>query len=367
LYCDFGSSPSSKILGFDVDSTLITTKSGKTFAVNEDDWRLLYDNIPAKVQAKAAEGFRVVIFTNQGGVSKGHVSLSGIQGKLSRIVEALGMPVLVMAALGTDEFRKPCTGMWDFLKTELSQGTDIDIAASLYVGDAAGRPAKGSRKKDFSDTDLKYALNIGAPFNTPEQFFLDQPEVVPTPAFDPRTLLRSGSLFKNSSKAKACADTQEMIVFIGAPASGKSTFWKTHLAEYVRVNNDTLKSKDKCIRAAQQALASGKSCVIDNTNPTREVRNTYIAIARTADVPVRAFDFASEKSLSFHLDTLREVNSFRSHLSKRVGSMPIHTFFKNYEAPKLEEGFSEVLQVNLVGGPFDNEEDERLFYSFVYS
>lgn len=31
-----------------------------------------------------------------------------------------------------------------------------------YVGDAAGRPAVGKRKKDFSDSDLKFALNAGA-------------------------------------------------------------------------------------------------------------------------------------------------------------------------------------------------------------
>jgi histidinol phosphatase-like enzyme len=33
---------------------------------------------------------------------------------------------------------------------------------SFYVGDAAGR--KDGKKKDFSDTDLKFAANIGIPF-----------------------------------------------------------------------------------------------------------------------------------------------------------------------------------------------------------
>jgi bifunctional polynucleotide phosphatase/kinase len=42
-----GSEPSAKVLGFDMDSTLICTKSGKTFSVNADDWRLLYTQIPA--------------------------------------------------------------------------------------------------------------------------------------------------------------------------------------------------------------------------------------------------------------------------------------------------------------------------------
>lgn len=362
-----GSTASSKIAGFDVDSTLILTKSGKTFAENINDWKLMYDCIPAKLQEKVADGYRIVIFTNQNGVSKGHVTLRDIQTKLNNIVTALGVPVMVMAATTSDDFRKPCSGMWNFLTNELNDGIAIDIASSVYVGDAAGRPAKGARKKDFSDTDLKFALNQGLPFLTPEQFFLGQSEAFTNPEFDPRNLNRQGSIFINSDRTDVVSASQEMVIFVGPPASGKSTFWKTHLKDYVRVNNDTLKSRDKCLRVAEQALSSGKSCVIDNTNPTKEVRNYYISLAKRLNVPVRAFDFTKDKALSFHLDTLREVNTYHEHLSKRVGSMPIHKFFKDYEVPKQVEGITEILSVNLIGGPFDNEEDERMFYSFVYS
>ncbi len=38
----------------------------------------------------------------------------------------------------------------------------MDVAASLYVGDAAGRPKGPTRPKDFSCGDLKFALNLGA-------------------------------------------------------------------------------------------------------------------------------------------------------------------------------------------------------------
>jgi DNA 3'-phosphatase len=47
-----------------MDSTLICTKSGKTFSVNADDWRLLYPEIPAVMQKVHAEGYKFIIFTN---------------------------------------------------------------------------------------------------------------------------------------------------------------------------------------------------------------------------------------------------------------------------------------------------------------
>lgn len=57
----------------------------------------------------------------------------------------------VFLATSKDEFRKPETGMWDFFMTE-AKTTDgeeeIDVAASFFVGDAAGR------RFDFSDSDL---------------------------------------------------------------------------------------------------------------------------------------------------------------------------------------------------------------------
>ena len=71
-----------------------------------------------------------------------------------------------------------------------------------------------------------------------------------------------------------------MILFVGSPASGKSTFWKTHLPTYTRVNRDTLKTREKCLKVAEEAMAKGENVVIDNTNPAAKDRKDFIDLAK---------------------------------------------------------------------------------------
>lgn len=75
-----------------------------------------------------------------------------------------------------DKFRKPATGMWDWLVNEST--VDIDKASSFYIGDAAGRQDgwKLKLKKDHSCGDRKFAENLQIRFQTPEEYFLSEPK-----------------------------------------------------------------------------------------------------------------------------------------------------------------------------------------------
>lgn len=102
--------------------------------------------------------------------------------------------------------------------------------------------------------------------------------------------------------------TSELILFCGYPASGKSSFASKHIlstGQYEYVNQDTLKTKDKCLKAVDEGLKNKKAVVVDNTNPDVAARAPYIALAKKYNVPVRCFLFQADKDLATHNNYFR--------------------------------------------------------------
>jgi len=161
---------------------------------------LLHDSVPTKLQGAVKNGFKIVIFTNQGGISKGKTDKGDWQCKVDAVQKALGVPIQVFAATESDYYRKPSVGMWETMIKHYNGGAEVDLASSTYVGDAAGREKSGARKKDFSNSDHKFAKNVGLKFETPEMYFHGQKETLPSFEFEPSSLKSNTTLFKNVSQ-----------------------------------------------------------------------------------------------------------------------------------------------------------------------
>lgn len=151
IYGDSGCQPNKKILAFDMDDTLIKTKSGDKFPKDAKDWIFWDSKVPGKLKEWHDKGYKVVIFTNQNGITKGHTTEKEIKTKIENITQQIGIPMQALIASADDSFRKPSKTLWRYFAENMNGTEQVDIKESIYCGDAAGRVGK---KKDFTDTDL---------------------------------------------------------------------------------------------------------------------------------------------------------------------------------------------------------------------
>lgn len=347
------------ISAFDMDGTLIKTKSGSRFPKDQFDWELNYPNVVQKLKEYSEKGYKIVMFTNQAGVSAKKVKIGELKNKIQHILKKIGLPIQVFIATGDNIYRKPLPGMWQTLCKEKNGGTIVNLEKSFFVGDAAGRPKNWApkRTKDHSTADRFFAANIGINFFTPEEFFLGASPVSYNEAkFNPKTITVPNFSFHPPDK-------QEIIIMVGGPGSGKSYFVNKYLLPhgYAHVNRDTLGSWQKCVKSLTEFVERKQSVVIDNTNPDKDSRKRYVQVAKDKNIACRCFVMTTSQSQSRHNNKFRELTD-KKHL--QVGEIVINSFYKHYQPPELGEGFEEIVNVPFIPD-FYSKEREELYGMFL--
>ena len=132
-----------KLVIFDVDGTISGTKSGATFRKTADDWQLLPGRKEKLAELKA-QGVRLALASNQGGVAFGYMKQEDILRELQETAKALGVPMGGIYICYThpkatipryhseiDYRRKPQPGMLQEAMLDFEAEPD----ETLYVGD----------------------------------------------------------------------------------------------------------------------------------------------------------------------------------------------------------------------------------------
>jgi len=141
-------------------------------------------------------------------------------------------------------------------------------------------------------------------------------------------------------------------------ASGKTTFFRHHFSSlYDHINQDTLRTRDRCLTAAASSLRHHKSVVIDATNRNRETRSHWVSLAAQLKVPIRAFHFLCPVALAQHNNIYRACYAPPDEEVRTVlpGSA-FATYEAIFEPPLKSEGFDEVKGVNFV---FEGSREQR--------
>jgi predicted kinase len=149
------------------------------------------------------------------------------------------------------------------------------------------------------------------------------------------------------------SEAPEVVVLVGIPASGKSTFYRERFAAtHALVSKDLFpnaRRRDaRQARLLDEALTAGRSLVVDNTSPAVEDRAPILEAARRHGARVVGYYFATPLAEAMARNAAREGRA-------RVPDAGVRSIAKKRVRPRLAEGFDALYFVRLVGTGFTVE------------
>ena len=319
-----------KVAAFDLDGTLIKTKSKKRFPVDKNDYEYTFDNVDSKLNELIVDGYKIVIFTNQKGIYRGKTKLEDVVYKIEKL-----FPFADYFISDKDDiYRKPMPGMYyEFVKLN---GRPKEV---FYVGDAAGR------KKDHSSADINFAHNANIKFKTQNEFFENKKENI-----KPDCL----TLPKNTNSIDQVKELNQNVVVLmqGFPGCGKTEFIKEYvkynnIKDYIHLSNDEY-TKSKLIKEFKKGLNDDKLIFIDNLNATKKNRAEFIKLLPDDYIAV-GINIKTPMDISFQLNKQRYYDSnidpsFKGKVRSKVPKVAYYTYKKRFEKMTKDEGIYKIIE-----------------------
>ena len=131
-----------------------------------------------------------------------------------------------------------------------------------------------------------------------------------------------------------------VLLLCGLPGSGKSDIARGVVElddSFVRINQEELKTRAKCERAAERALQDGNCPVIDRCNFDITQRGHFVKIAKKVGVPINCVMMTTAKKACITKYQDRKKNDPK-HSNK--ASSVVHEMYKDWKSPNESEGFN---------------------------
>ncbi len=137
-----------------------------------------------------------------------------------------------------------------------------------------------------------------------------------------------------------------MIILMGLPAAGKSTFYARELAPHgiAHINLDTLRTRNRELLQIREYLRTGVSFAVDNTNTLPEERARYIKLAAAADYRIEGYFLRSR---------VQECIRHNEERDKKVPIAAIAAMSARLILPSQSEGFDALYFVNRTEKGYD--------------
>ncbi len=138
----------------------------------------------------------------------------------------------------------------------------------------------------------------------------------------------------------------QAILFCGIQATGKSSFYKERFFNtHVRISLDLLNTRNKERQLLEWCLRMQAPFVVDNTNPSKVDRATYIRLAKENKFQVVGYYFQSKLEQSLERNAQREGKA-------RISDVGVRSTYRQLQLPSMDEGFDELHFVQLENGLF---------------
>jgi len=275
---------------FELEWTLMKPKNGRECSINDDDWTWLRKSVPSTL-TKISKTHQIVILTDQKEVWKAFM--------IKKMCLELKLDIVFIVVFNKKLYKPNTTIFNDLFR-------DYESNSCIMVSDTGGSTNWHSPNKDFADA-------LGFQFKKPEDIFpFDEiPEIIGN--------------FMSSDK--------EVVILVGMPGSGKSTFCKIHLGSYKILCGDTFKTQNRMIEEAKKYI-NEYSIIFDGTNGNIQRRQKYVEFALENKCSVKCIWMNTPIDICIEQIKKRKMEG-GNYVPKKV----LYEYENNFEKPDEKEGF----------------------------